>query len=85
MDGPDRISQALAAARFELGLPERDYSEIRVLLRDGYCVGIAFLFEEGRAVWWLDEAEERLVVQDEQGTVLKEIHLPAGEEQPAAA
>ena len=56
---------------------------MRVLLRDGYCVGTIFFFDDGRAFWWLDDS--RIEIHDEAGNVLREISLPAEEERRAAA
>ena len=85
MDGAaaDPVFQAIVSARSELGLHQREYSEMRVLIRDGYCVGTAFHFDDGRAFWWLDDS--RIEIQDEAGNVLREINLPAEEERRAAA
>ena len=85
MDGAeaDRVFQAIVTTRSELGLPQRDCSEMRVLIRGGFCVGTVFLFDDGRAFWWLDDG--RIEIQDEAGNVLREISLPAEEERRAAA
>ena len=84
MDGAaDRVFQAIAAARSELGMPERECSETRVLLRDDCCLGMVFLFDDGRAVWCFDDG--RIQILDRQGSVLREIRLQVEEERRAAA
>ena len=56
---------------------------MRVLIRGDFCLGTVFLFDDGQAVWWLDDG--RIEIQDEAGSVLREINLPAEEERQAAA
>ena len=79
----DCVSQAIATARSQFRLSERDHSETRVLIRDGYCVGTVFVYDDGRAAWWIEDA--RLEIRDPEGSILTEIVLPAEEQQRAAA
>jgi hypothetical protein len=76
------LDQTIAAALSELGMPDLPCRSTTFLIRDGYCFGRRFLFDEIEAIWLI--AENVVRFYDENGRMLKSVSVGTAEQEEAA-
>ncbi len=81
-DASDPLHQTIAAGLSELGMSDLPCRSTTFLIRDGYCCGRRFLFDEIEAIWLI--AENVVRFYDEQGRLLKSVEVGTVEQDKAA-
>ena len=76
------LSQTIAAALSELGVPPSPSRSTSYLVQDGYCTGQRFLFDGIEAIWMI--AENVVRFYDENGRMLKSVAVGSVEQDKAA-